>query len=121
MNVVVDVCLSARLTDLLNDLGEQATHWSSIGPSNARDGEIMSWAEKNGHIVISADLDFGDLLARSQAALPSVVLIRSSDQSPDHIAPLVKEAIDRFRNELSSGCLISVDEDNARMRLLPFI
>ena len=119
MKVLVDVCLSAALIDLLNDNGHLAVHWSSLGAGNAKDSAIMRWSAENGHVIVSADLDFGDLLALTKAAVPSVILIRSSDQSPQHIAPYVVEALDRFSTELDQGCLISVDEDNARMRILP--
>lgn len=119
MRFLVDVCLSIELVERLNGHGMLATHWSAIGPGNAKDREILRWAVANNHVIVSADLDFGDLLALSDAALPSVILVRSEDQAPHHVAPLILAAAERFQEQLVAGCLISIDDARARMRMLP--
>lgn len=119
MNLPVDVCLSRELVPLLGASGHVAAHWSAIGAGNAKDRVILQWAAENGHVIVSADLDFGDLLALSDAAFPSVILVRSSDHAPYKIAPLVLAAVERFTTQLQKGCLVSIDEDKARMRMLP--
>ena len=44
--------------------------------SQATDREILEYALHDQRIVLSSDTDFGELLAMSNAALPSVVLLR---------------------------------------------
>ena len=119
MKLLVDVCLSQELVGLLGSGGNEVVHWSSIGVSNAKDLVLLRWAAENSHVIISADLDFGDLLALSSALLPSVILVRSDDQAPRHIAPLIAAALERFSTQLQNGCLISIDDGSARMRMLP--
>ncbi|MEO8588714.1 MAG: DUF5615 family PIN-like protein [Flavobacteriales bacterium] len=119
MKLLIDVCLSHELADLLKTDTLEVVHWSKRGAANAKDRDILAWAAENGHVIVSADLDFGDLLAMSDATLPSVILVRSDDQSPQRIAPLVRAALERFAEQLGTGCLISIDDSKARMRMLP--
>ncbi len=49
------------------DRRASGVHWSSVGDPAGDDGEIMLWAAGNDHVVLTADLDFGTLLAASNA------------------------------------------------------
>jgi predicted nuclease of predicted toxin-antitoxin system len=73
---LVDENLSPILADLLREAGHDASHVREIGLQSATDQVVMSRAEIEQRVVVSADTDFGTLLARSGAKLPSVLLIR---------------------------------------------
>ena len=57
-------------------------HWSTVD-IRAADDVIMSWARENGFIVFTHDLDFGVLLALTQAENPSVIQVRTQDVFPE--------------------------------------
>jgi hypothetical protein len=62
-------------------------HVGDIGMLSASDDAILAHAATSGQVIISADTDFGVLLAVSGASRPSVVLLRSSDSgSAGHTA-----------------------------------
>ena len=42
--------------------GHQALHGSKVGAPNATDVEVMAWAHDHGMVVLTHDLDFGDIL-----------------------------------------------------------
>jgi len=73
---LVDENLSPILADLLRVAGHDASHVRDIGLQGATDQAVMDRAEAEQRVVVSADTDFGTLLARSGAKLPSVLLIR---------------------------------------------
>ncbi len=73
MRFLVDECLRARVAELLSDAGHDAVHVGVVGLLGRPDTEIMEFALRDDRVVISADTDFGELLARSQASLPSVI------------------------------------------------
>lgn len=50
---------------------------SNIGDPRATDRVIMNWASTNGYVVFTNDLDFGILLAATQAEAPSVIQVRT--------------------------------------------
>ena len=66
MKILVDMNLSPSWVSYLNAAGFDAVHWSTIGPLNAPDSELMKWASDRGYIVLTADLDFGAILAVTQ-------------------------------------------------------
>lgn len=119
MKVVIDMNLSPAWVSPVERAGHIAIHWSSVGSSKAADREILNWARQNDYVVFTHDLDFGAILAATDANAPSVVQIRTQDPTPVLCAELLLDILRRYAQELSSGALISVDEDLARVRLLP--
>ena len=79
----------------------------------------MAWAGINGYVVLTHDLDFGDILAATQGAKPSVAQIRSENVDPAAIGAHVISALLQMEPELESGALLTIDPTRARVRLLP--
>ena len=99
--------------------GLDAAHWFTFGDPRATDQAIMEWARTNGYIVFTHDLDFGAILAATQANGPSVIQIRAEDVLPEDAGDALLSAIHRFQELLEQGALISVDLERARARILP--
>ncbi len=119
MRFVVDMNLSPAWVAFLRQAGFEAVHWSKVGEREASDRQLMQWAEENGHLVITNDLDFSAILAATQRRRPSVVQIRSDLLTPMAIGGMVLRAIEQTREELAAGALISIDAQRARLRVLP--
>ena len=119
MKLLVDMNLSPDWVRLLKQSGWEAVHWSTIGNPRAVDSEIMAWAKQNGCVVFTHDLDFGTMLALTQAEGPSVIQVRTQDVTPAAIGKLVVNALQQFKSELEKGALIVLDEANVRARILP--
>ena len=79
----------------------------------------MAWAEANGHIVLTHDLDFGAVLAATQARGPSVVQVRTRDVLPDRLAPTLVRLFREHQTTIEDGALVVVREAQARVRILP--
>jgi predicted nuclease of predicted toxin-antitoxin system len=119
MKIVIDMNLSPKWVSILASAGHESVHWSDIGAANAPDSEIMAWARLHGHVVFTHDLDFGAILAATKADAPSVLQVRTQDISPQAIGQLVVSAFEQFEENLATGSLVSVDEKQARARVLP--
>lgn len=119
MRLLIDMNLSPRWVQTLQRVGLEAAHWSSIGPPNAADAEIMAHARTGGWTVLTHDLDFGTILASTQGRKPSVVQIRADDLSPDAIGPQIIAALRQMAVELENGALLTVDPKRTRLRVLP--
>ena len=120
MKLLVDMNLTPRWVEALVEAGFDAAHWSALGRAYAPDSEIMDFAVANGFIVLTNDLDFGAILAMTNAAKPSVVQIRGGDLGPEAIGGQVLEALRRMKPELAEGALVTVDPLKTRARVLPF-
>lgn len=119
MKLLFDMNLSPLLAALMNKEGWESIHWSSVGDPKAPDHLIMNWALKNGFWVVTNDLDFGDILAVTNAQGPSVIQFRTQDLSPGHLKPLLVSILDQYKGHLKSGALISADDKRSRIRILP--
>jgi predicted nuclease of predicted toxin-antitoxin system len=119
MKFLIDMNLSPRWVEVFMAAGWDATHWFAIDDPRATDRSIMKWARSNGYIVFTHDLDFGAILAATQASGPSVIQIRAEKVLPEDAGDAVIGAIRRFQDALEQGALISVDPERARARILP--
>jgi len=119
MKLLVDMNLSPAWAAVLTQAGWETIHWSGAGNPRATDAEIMAWARQRGFVVFTHDLDFGTILALTQAEGPSVIQVRTQDVTPAAIGKLVVAALRQFQAELEEGALIVLDEATARARILP--
>ena len=119
MKLLVDMNLSPKWCPVLQAAGWDTVHWSDVGQHFAPDDELMRWAEGSQHVVVTHDLDFGAILAATQATGPSVVQVRAQDVRPGHLAGLLVPLLSRYEDELVAGALLVVDERRSRVRLLP--
>lgn len=119
MKVLVDMNLSPQWIPVLEANGWPALHWSTIGDPRAADATILAWAHTNGYIVFTHDLDFGALLAATQANGPSVIQVRAQDVLPGQMSNTIVAALRQHEAVLEAGALVSVDEVTSRARVLP--
>lgn len=120
MKFLIDLNLPPSWKKLLGDSGWSSTHWSEVGSLTASDAEIMDWARTNGYVVLTHDLDFGELLALTGSSAPSVVQLRTQEVLPSKVGSLVVRSLRQWEKQLSAGALMSIDIHQARVRLLPF-
>lgn len=76
------------------DAGHDAVHVSDLGLLGAPDIDVMAAARKADRTVVSADTDFGELLAIGRHPGPSVILLRRAPHLPDEQAKLLLAALD---------------------------
>ncbi|HEX2554504.1 MAG TPA: DUF5615 family PIN-like protein [Microvirga sp.] len=120
MRFLIDMNLGLEWIEPLSGAGYQAVHWSSIGATDERDEHIMGWARDHGHVILTADLDFGSRLVRYGEAKPSVVQLRTEATLVRLVGTQVLAAIGQTQADLAAGSLVTVEEDRYRVRrLLP--
>jgi predicted nuclease of predicted toxin-antitoxin system len=120
MRILLDMNLSPRLATELIERDVEAVHWLDLGDPRATDSEILNYALSAGFTVLTHDLDFGAILAATNARGPSVVQIRTQDLLSESIAALIARILTSYENEIAYGCLITIDPVRSRLRLLPF-
>jgi predicted nuclease of predicted toxin-antitoxin system len=119
MKILIDMNLSPDWVNYFAASGIEAIHWSRVGNASAKDREIMGYALANGFVVFTHDLDFGAILAATQADAPSVLQIRTQETFAGVIGDVVMAGIVQFREELEAGALVSIDMQRSKVRILP--
>ena len=119
MKILIEMNLTPDWTAVLEAEDIEAVHWSSVGKPTAPDEEIMKYARENGYAVFTHDLDFGAMLALTQATSPSVLQVRAQDILPKSIGNIVITILQKYKDELEQGALIVFDKAKERVRLLP--
>jgi predicted nuclease of predicted toxin-antitoxin system len=119
---LLDQNLSRRLADLLAAAGHDVVHTSQLGLSRADDLTVLEHAAAEKRILISADTDFGVLLAQGHRRAPSLILLRRErPRRPQAQATLLLGHIDRVAADLDDGAVVVLEEARVRIRRLPII
>jgi predicted nuclease of predicted toxin-antitoxin system len=117
---LVDENLSPILAHLLRAAGHDVSHVRDLGLKSAPDRAVMDRAELEDRVVVSADTDFGTLLARSGAKLPSVLLIRRlAGRRASEQAAIILANLPAVAEDLESGAIVVLTDDWVRIRRLP--
>jgi predicted nuclease of predicted toxin-antitoxin system len=111
--------LTPAWIEVLRQYGWECQHWSAVGDPRATDQTIMEWAYSNGYVILTHDLDFGAILAATQANGPSVVQVRARDVLPAHLESILVQTLQQFEALLEAGVLIVLDESRSRVIALP--
>ena len=107
------VYLSSRCHD--------AVHVRDYGKQDAPDSEVFMIAEAEDRVIVSADSDFGMLLALRRQEKPSFILMREPELiRPAEYAELILRCLPTLESGLAAGCVVTFRRGMIRLRKLPF-
>ena len=120
MKFLVDNALSPALAALLQQAGHDAIHVRSIGLQHAEDEVIFDRAAVERRILVSADADFGTLLAMRSSQQPSVIQFRGEgSRKPDALAGTLLANLPQLVDALENGSIVTFEPARVRVRVLP--
>ena len=119
MRFLADMGVSLRVVDWLRAGGHDVAHLREQGLQTLPNGDIFDKAAREQRIVLTFDLDFGDIMAATGKKTPSVIILRLDDQRPQQVNCRLKQVLAESSESLLKGAIISVDENRHRVRSLP--
>jgi predicted nuclease of predicted toxin-antitoxin system len=119
MKFLADMGISPGVVRALRKQGHDPIHLQEQGLGRLPDGEILMKARAEGRVVLTHDLDFGELLAASGGILPSVIIFRLKDMRAENVSQHLSAILDQQTGALLAGAVCSVSERKARIRTLP--
>ena len=120
MRFLIDNALSPLLATLLNHAGHDALHVREIALQQSEDAAIFDRAAADGRVVVSADTDFGTLLATRASQKPSVIQFRGrGSRKPEALAQAILSNLPPLVDALESGSIITFEPSRIRVRALP--
>lgn len=120
MNFLIDNALSPRVAAGLRAAGHDAVYVLDYGMHAATDEAVFERAVLESRVVVSADTDFGTLLALREATSPSVILFRAvSLARADEQVGLLPRALPSIDAALRRGAIVILERHHLRLRDLP--
>ena len=111
MRFLADMGVSITTVEALRAADHDVVHLRDEGLIRLPDPEIAAKATWEGRVVLTFDLDFGDILAAARSEAPSVVIFRLRNQTPAAVNPRLFRVIEACDEELAGGAIILVEED----------
>lgn len=119
MRFLADMGGSQRVLEWLRSCGHEATHLRDEGLQRLPNGEIFRKAFREQRIVLTFDLDFGEIVAASGGQIVSVVLVRLRNTRSEFVIQRLATVLAQASDALLRGAIVIVEDGRHRVRRLP--
>jgi predicted nuclease of predicted toxin-antitoxin system len=119
MNFLLNMNINRDMAAQLKKRGHSCRHVGDIGMAQAKDVEIVMEAKRTSEIILTHDLDYGNLLAFSGEKAPSVIILRLRDLRTDEIISRLDAVWKDIESSLMDGAIVSLSDKSLRIRMLP--
>jgi predicted nuclease of predicted toxin-antitoxin system len=122
MRFLIDNALSPVAAEGLRQADHDAIHVRDLGLAAADDVTIFEHADRDQRVIISADTDFGTILAMRNVARPSVILFRgATPRNPIGQVKLLLANLREIAPSVERGAVVVLEPQRIRIRTLPMI
>jgi predicted nuclease of predicted toxin-antitoxin system len=103
----------------LREQGHDALHLREQDLQRLPNGEIFAKAIAESRIILTFDLDFGEIAALAHGRKASVVVFRLHNTRTAHVLDRLASILADCSSPLEKGAVVVVEEGRYRVRALP--
>ena len=119
MRFLADIGVEVRVVRWLNEHGHDAIHLRDENLHRLPNDEIFEKAAREVRILLTFDLDFGEIAALTQGHPVTVVLFRLQDTRAAHVIGRLGAVLANSAQSLERPAVVLVEESRHRIRYLP--
>lgn len=119
MRFLADMGVSYRVVESLRSIGHDVVHLRDEGLQTLPNGDIFQKAAREQRIVLTFDLDFGEIVAASGGQTVSVILFRLHNARAAFVIQRVDDVLTQSSAALEQGAIVVVEDGRHRVRRLP--
>lgn len=119
MQFLADMGVALRIVEWLRSEGHDASHLREEGLHRLPNGAIFEKAAAERRILLTFDLDFGEIIALSGGRSVSVILFRLHNTRTPHVIDRLRTVLKESESALEQGAIIVIEESRHRIRRLP--
>lgn len=119
MRFLADMGIGLGLTQWLRSQGHDVVHLRDEGLYRLPDIEVFAKAGHEGRILLTFDLDFGEIAVTRHSAVPGVIVFRLRDPRTPSVIRRLTEVIRELGEMLAEGSFVVVEDTRVRVRRLP--
>ena len=82
-------------------------------------GQIFTKAIDENRVILTFDLDFGEIAALAGGRIASVVVFRLQNARAEHVIERLSSVLEKAIEPLKKGAIVTVEETRLRIRELP--
>jgi len=119
MRFLLDMGVSVRVGAWLRERGHDSLHLRDKGLQRLPNGEIFAKAIAERRVIITFDLDFGEIAALARGRKASVIVFRLRNTRSEHVEERLASVLADCSSALEKGAVVAVEETRHRVRFLP--
>ena len=120
MRFLTDMGVSMRIVEWLRDQGHDVVHLREQGLHRLPNGDIFTKAQAEDRVVVTFDLDFGEIVAMCGPRPQGVVIFRLRNTRTPNVIGRLGTVLQESSAALEEGVVVIVEDARHRVRRFPF-
>jgi len=116
MKSLLDHCVTGKTRVLLEKAGFATIALKELGKASAPDSEVLAIAKSREAILLTCDLEFGNVLIYPPGSHSGIILLRISQATENQVHSLLLKALAEIDPSLLSRSLVVIDKNKYRVR-----
>ncbi|HDL86111.1 MAG TPA: hypothetical protein ENH11_07295 [Candidatus Acetothermia bacterium] len=116
---LADECTFDLTLEFLRNEGWEVRTVKEIGLQGAKDSQVLKKAQEMGAVLITRDMDFGDIRRFSPSAYQGVIVLKMTYRGSDEVHAVLRKMLQEVKEDEFAGTLFVVDHNKWRKRKSP--